>query len=43
MVNTTSVLKQKPSIRGMAKNDIKARLKMDPELSLKDKNRLRFK
>ena len=41
--NTTSVLKQKPSIRGMAKNDIKARLKMDPELSLKDKNRLRFK
>ena len=41
--NTTSVLKQKPAIRGMAKNDIKARLKMDPELSLRDKNRLRFK
>ena len=41
--STTSVLKQKPAIRGMAKNDVKARLKMDPKLSKKDKNKLRFK
>lgn len=36
-----TVLKQKSSIRGMAKSDIKARLKMDSRLSQRDKNKLR--
>jgi hypothetical protein len=39
--NKSSVLKEKASIRGMAKNDIKARLKMDSRLSIRDKNKLR--
>jgi hypothetical protein len=39
--STTSVLKQKPAIRGMAKNDIKARLRMDSKLSQRDKNKLK--
>jgi hypothetical protein len=34
-------LKQKPAIRGMAKNDIKARLRMDSKLSQRDKNKLK--
>ena len=39
--NKKTVLKQKSSIRGVAKSDIKARLKMDSRLSQRDKNKLK--